>query len=100
MSLYTLQKLLYQLNRDPAIRRRYEEQAEEVIGEYELSAEELEALRNRDVGLLYVIGVNGQLLMHYAAMCGMAWPDYIEAMKEGVRRHGPVRAGIYAMVKD
>ena len=100
MSLYYLQKLLYQLNRDPAIRRRYEEHAEEVIGEYELSAEELEALRRQDVGLLYVIGVNGQLLMHYAAMCGMAWPDYIEAMKEGVRRHGPVRAGIYAMVKD
>ena len=67
---------------------------------WELSAEELEALRRRDVGLLYVIGVNGQLLMHFAAMCGMAWPDYIEAMKEGVRRHGPVRAGIYAMVKD
>ena len=100
MSLYYLQKLLYQLNRYPGIRRRYEAQADEVIGEYELSAEELEALRNRDVGLLYVIGVNGQLLMHYAAMCGMAWPDYIEAMKEGVRRHGPVRAGIYAMVKD
>ncbi len=100
MSLYYVQKLLYQLNRDPVLRRCYEEKPDEVVGEYELSTEELDALRQRDIGLLYVIGVNGQLLMHFAAMCGVAWPDYIEAMREGVRRHGPVRAGIYAMVKD
>jgi len=31
------------------------------------------------------------------ALLGMPWADYIEAMREGVRRHGPVRAGIYAM---
>jgi len=50
-----------------------------------------------DVGKLYVLGANGQLLMHFAALLGMPWGDYIEAMREGVRRHGPVRAGIYAM---
>ena len=44
-----------------------------------------------------MLGVNGQLLMHFAALLGMPWADYIEAMREGVRRHGPVRAGIYAM---
>jgi hypothetical protein len=27
----------------------------------------------------------------------MPWADYIEAMRDGVRRHGAVRAGIYAM---
>ena len=27
----------------------------------------------------------------------MPWADYIEAMRDGVRRHGPVRAGVYAM---
>ena len=31
------------------------------------------------------------------ALLGMPWADYIEAMREGVRRYGPVRAGIYAM---
>jgi hypothetical protein len=35
--------------------------------------------------------------MHFAALLGMPWADYIEAMREGVRRYGPVRAGIYAM---
>ena len=29
-------------------------------------------------------------------MCA-AIADYLEAMREGVRKYGPVRAGIYAM---
>jgi hypothetical protein len=35
-----------------------------------------------------VLGANGQLLMHFAALLGMPWADYIEAMREGVRRTG------------
>ncbi len=100
MSLYYVQKLLYQLNRDAALRRRYTEDGEAVLAEYELSAEERDAIRRADIGLLYVLGVNGQLLMHFAAMCGLEWSAYLEAMREGVRRHGPVRAGIYAMVPE
>ncbi len=100
MSLYYLQKLLYQLNRDAALRRRFAEDREAVLAAYELTADEQDAIRRRDIGLLYVLGVNGQLLMHYAAMCGLEWNAYLEAMREGVRRHGPVRAGIYAMVPE
>jgi Aromatic-ring-opening dioxygenase LigAB, LigA subunit len=97
MSLYQVQKLLYQLNRDPEVRRHYEADAASVLSGYALSADELRALREGDIGLLYVMGVNGQLLMHYAALLGMPWDDYIRAMREGVRVHGPVRAGIYAL---
>ena len=97
MSLYQVQKLIYQLNRDPRTRQRYADERDAVLGEYDLSAEEIGALVKPDIGLLYVLGVNGQLLMHFAALEGFAWPKYIEAMREGVRVHGPVRAGIYAM---
>ena len=97
MSLYGTQKLLYHLNRDPAVQQRYRENLPALLDGYELSAEEREAIVAGDVGKLYVLGVNGQLLMHFAALVGMPWADYIEAMREGVRRHGPVRAGIYAM---
>ena len=100
MSLYYVQKLLYQLNRDPEIRKRFESDRETVLAGYELTAEELEAIRKPDIGLLYVLGVNGQILMHYAAMRGFEWNAYLEAMREGVRRHGPVRAGIYKLVED
>ena len=100
MSLYYVQKLLYQLNRDPHVRRRYETDLTELLKEYELTAEERAAIVDGDVGLLYVMGVNGQILMHYAALIGQAWDEYIEAMREGVRRHGPVRAGLYALLRD
>lgn len=100
MSLYALQKIIYQLNRDPGVRRRFAAERDALLAEYELDDEEAKALAEPDIGLLYVLGVNGQLLMHYAAMCNFAWPQYIEAMREGVRRHGPVRAGVYAMVEE
>jgi hypothetical protein len=100
MSLYYLQKALYQLNRDPGLRRRFEADADAVLAAYELTPEEREAIRAPDIGLLYVLGVNGQILMHYAAYRGFEWNAYLEAMREGVRRHGAVRAGIYALVPD
>ena len=68
-----------------------------MLDRYALSEEERRALESGDIGLIYVLGANGQLLMHFAAMLGMPWPDYIAAMRAGVSRHGPVRAGVYAM---
>ena len=97
MSLYAAQKLLYHLNREPAVQARFEAEKAAVLDDYELNDEEREAFLAGDVGKLYVLGANGQLLMHFAALLGMPWADYIESMREGVRRHGPVRAGIYAM---
>jgi hypothetical protein len=100
MSLYQVQKLLYQLNRDPEVRGRYEANKDVVLADYALTEEEQTALRSGDIGLLYVMGVNGQILMHYAALLGIPWDDYLRAMREGVRRHGRVRAGIYALTDD
>ena len=97
MSLYHAQKLLYHLNREPAVQERFRESRAALLDSYELTAEEREAFVAGDIGKLYVLGANGQLLMHFAALLGMPWADYIEAMRDGVRRHGPVRAGIYAM---
>jgi hypothetical protein len=100
MSLYYVQKLLYQLNRDPAIRKRFENDRAALLEEYELTDEERTAIEEGDIGLLYVMGVNGQILMHYAALLGQPWDVYIEAMRAGVRKHGPVRAGLYTLLKD
>ena len=97
MSLYATQKFLFHLNRDEAVQKRFRENLPELLKDYELDAEEREAILAGDIGKLYVLGSNGQLLMHFAALLGMPWADYIESMREGVRRHGRVRAGIYAM---
>jgi hypothetical protein len=96
MSLYQVQKLIWQLNRDPRIRARYAEERDAVLAEYELSDEERQAVVEPDIGLLYVLGVNGQLLMHFAALHRIEWPDYLERMRQGLARHGPVREGVYA----
>ncbi|HJS90586.1 MAG TPA: hypothetical protein VJ738_11545 [Steroidobacteraceae bacterium] len=96
MSLYYTQKLLFQLNRDPGVRRRLEQDLPGLLAEYELTEEERRAIREPDIGLLYVMGVNGQILMHYAAMRGYEWNAYIEAMREGERKYGPVRSGLYS----
>jgi len=96
MSLYFTQKLLYELNRDPKLQKAFLEDKEAILKDYNLDEEELEALRKPDIGLLYILGVNGQILMHYAAMCGYAWPEYIKAMRDALEIHGNVRTGIYA----
>jgi hypothetical protein len=95
VSLYYTQKLLFQLNRDPATVSRFKQDLEGLLAEYELTEEERRAIRGPDIGLLYVMGVNGQLLMHFAALCGYEWSAYIEAMREGERKYGPVRTGLY-----
>jgi Aromatic-ring-opening dioxygenase LigAB, LigA subunit len=96
VSLYSVQKLLFHLNRDPRVRARFEADREALLADYDLDAEEAGAIRRPDIGLLYVLGVNGQLLMHYAALRGLDWAQYLEAMRAGLREHGPVRAGVYA----
>ena len=97
MSLYGLQKFLYHLNRDARVQSRFRAERELLLAEYPLDAEERGAVERGDIGLIYVLGANGQLLMHYAAFLGMPWPDYIQAMRDGIITHGPVRAGVYAM---
>ena len=97
MSLYSLSKLLYTLNRDETLKTRFRADPTNAIASFRLNDEEREAVLQPDIGLLYVLGVNGQILMHFAAFCGIAWPDYLQRMRDGVRIHGPVRAGIYAM---
>ena len=96
MSLYQVQKLIYQLNRDPRTRERYAVERDTVLAEYELTAEETGALTKPDIGLLYVLGVNGQLLMHFAALHKIEWTDYLDRMRHGLREHGQVREGVYA----
>ncbi|MCY4565407.1 MAG: aromatic ring-opening dioxygenase subunit LigA [Gammaproteobacteria bacterium] len=95
MSLYYVQKLLYQLNRDPHTQARFNENFEELLDDFDLTDEEKTALRGPDIGLLYVMGVNGQILMHYAALRGFEWDRYIQAMRDGLKAHGPVRTGLY-----
>ena len=60
MSLYQLQKSLYVLNRDEDAQQKFRDDLESFLAEFDLTDEEANALREGDIGLLYVLGVNGQ----------------------------------------
>ncbi|MBF5005433.1 aromatic ring-opening dioxygenase subunit LigA [Diaphorobacter caeni] len=97
MSLYAMQKFFFHLNREPRVQQRYRVDRASLLAEYALDDEERAAIDSGDIGKLYVLGCNGQLLMHFAPMLGLSWPEYLQAMRDGIQKHGPVRRGIYAM---
>lgn len=97
VSLYYVQKFLYELNRSEDLQAGYHADRHEVLAPYELTDEEVEALTEPDIGKLFHLGVNGQILMHFAALHQIEWADYLELMRQGIEEHGPVREGVYAM---
>lgn len=97
MSLYYVQKVLYDINRDEQVQQQYRDNIDELLSNYTLTDEECRALKTPDIGLLYVLGVNGQILMHFAAFHQIEWDDYLQAMRDGITEHGEVREGVYAM---
>jgi hypothetical protein len=97
VSLYYVQKFLYELNRDPDLQARYTAEGAAVLEQYSLTDEEVEALLAPDIGKLFHLGVNGQILMHFAAFHQIEWADYLQRMRDGIAVHGPVREGVYAL---
>jgi hypothetical protein len=65
MSLYQMQKFLFDINRDPGGAAANSSPTALPCSSYELTPEERGAIVGGDIGLIYVLGANGQLLMHY-----------------------------------
>jgi hypothetical protein len=85
MSLYALQKLIREINRNPAVRERFMADADTVAAEAGLSAEEAHALVQRDYNRLYTLGVHGLLLRPFSLIHGVAEPDYLDAIRKDHR---------------
>jgi hypothetical protein len=97
VSLYYVQKILFELNRDADLQHTYTADRRAVLATYELTDDEAEALVEPDIGKLFHLGVNGQILMHFAAFHQIEWADYLQRMRDGIELHGPVREGVYAV---
>lgn len=102
MSLYYVQKYLYELNRSQTWQNDYLNDRAAAIGSFvddgaDLTSEEVAALVEPDIGLLYHLGVNGQILMHFAALHQIPWQEHLQKMRDGIEKYGPVREGVYAM---
>ncbi len=86
MSIYLLNKILYLTDNDAEFRKRMKENAEEVVQQFSLSGEELEALITGDVGRLYQMGVHTFFLNHISRyeLFGVNRENYLDRIREGM----------------
>jgi Aromatic-ring-opening dioxygenase LigAB, LigA subunit len=82
VSLYALQKLIREINRDPRTRQEFFGAPKEVAARVALSFAEHDALVNRDYGALYRLGVHGLLLRPFSILHHVSEPDYLRAIRE------------------
>ena len=81
MSLYGVQKVLFRLNNDSDVRKRFAADRDTVLTEYPLTQEERRALAEADVGSLHLMGAHPLLLAPFAGRSGLKWPDYLAALQ-------------------
>jgi hypothetical protein len=81
MSLYQLQKLLYDVNRDPARRERYRQDPAAFVKNYDLTEAEAKAILQLDVRALYQMGVHSLLLRPFTLMHKISHEDYAKALQ-------------------
>ncbi len=88
MSLYSVQKVLFRMNKDAATRARYKADRDALLAEYTLTEEERRALAEADVGRLHLMGVHPLLLAPFAGRSGLKWPDYLAALQRARNAEG------------
>ncbi len=84
MSLYGLQKLIRDVNRNPAVRARFQADSAPLCAEYGLTDDETRTLGERDYGGLYRMGVHGLLLRPFSILHQVPESDYLHAIRESV----------------
>lgn len=80
MSLYQLQKLMYQVNRDPERRNAYRNDGTAFIARFDLTAEEKDAVARLDIRTLYQLGVHPLLLRPFTLLHRVSNEDYAKAL--------------------
>ena len=81
MSVYTLQKLLRDVNRIPERREAYFGSPAKFSATYDLTDRERAALLAFDVRALYDMGVHGLILRPFTILHKMSDPDYVKALR-------------------
>jgi hypothetical protein len=83
VSVYTLQKLIREINRNPQTRERYATQPDQLVAAYGLTDAERDAIVTRDYQALYRLGVHGLLLRPFSILHQVPEPDYLTAIRGG-----------------
>lgn len=80
MSLYQVQKLIYEVNRNPERREAYRADGAVFVARYELTAEEQEAITQLNIRKLYQWGVHPLLLRPFTLLHRVSNEDYAKAL--------------------
>ena len=80
MGLYQLQKLIYEVNRNPERRDTYRADKAGFVAGYELTPEEQQAIIELDVRKLYQFGVHPLLLRPFTLLHRVSNEDYAKAL--------------------
>jgi Aromatic-ring-opening dioxygenase LigAB, LigA subunit len=80
MSLYQLQKLIYDVNRNPERRDAYRADKAGFLARYELNQEEQAAIADLDVRKLYSYGIHPLLLRPFTLLHCVSNEDYAKAL--------------------
>jgi Aromatic-ring-opening dioxygenase LigAB, LigA subunit len=80
MSLYQLQKMIYEVNRNPECRDRYRTDRAGFVARYQLTPEEQTAIIELDVRTLYQFGVHPLLLRPFTLLHRVSNEDYAKAL--------------------
>jgi hypothetical protein len=81
MSVYTLQKLLRDVNRIPERREAYFKSPAAFAEKYDLTDRERAALLAFDIRALYEMGVHGLILRPFTILHKVSDPDYVKALR-------------------
>jgi Aromatic-ring-opening dioxygenase LigAB, LigA subunit len=81
VSLYQVQKLLFEINRDARVRARFLAERERLVSDYGLSGDERQAILEADFHALYRMGVHSLLLGPLAATLGLSFPEYLALLR-------------------
>ena len=81
MSAYALNKMIRDVNRDPARREQFFADAAAFAASYALTEEEARAAVTRDVATLYKLGVHGLILRPFTLLHKMPEPEYLAAIR-------------------
>ena len=81
MSVYALNKILREVNRNPQARERFMQDAAALAAEFDLTDEERAGDIARDVGKLYKLGAHGLILRPFTLIHQMSEPDYLRAIR-------------------
>ena len=81
MSLYQVDKLLFQLFNDLELQNKYRRDADEVLKRFDLQEHELKALREVNAGDLYRMGAHSFLLWQFARLMGLKPAVYFKQVR-------------------